>query len=173
MLGVAILSAFTFYESKAAAPIMPHRISSSRTASTTLARVFLHGMSLYSLLQWLPLFYQVVMVKTVLQSAVLLLPTSAVSVIAPTGGVILVGLAKVGYRWSIRISWALTAAGTGVLVLLDTDSSSQFPTDFQFTGGGNRYVAANESVVAVGLRILQYIVMQPQDAKRFRIGCGE
>lgn len=124
LLGVAILFVFAFWEGKPAAPIMPHRIFRSRTASATLVGVFLHGVSMYSLLQWLPLLYQAIMAKTVLQSAVSLLPTSAVSVVAAVGGVIVVGLANVGYRWSIRLSWALTAAGTGILLLLGTDSST-------------------------------------------------
>lgn len=123
LIGVAILVAFGFYESKPSNPIMPYRIFESKTAFATLAGVFFHGVSLYSLLQWLPLLYQAVMAKTVLQSAVSLLPTSAVSVVSAVAGVTVVGLANVGYGWSIRISWALTAAGTGILVLLDPDSS--------------------------------------------------
>jgi hypothetical protein len=105
---------------------MPHRIFKSKTASATLIGVFLHGLSLYSLLQWLPLLYQSVMAKTVLQSAVALLPTSIVSVVAAVAGVAVVGLANIGYLWSIRISWILTAVGSGVLVLLDTESSVSF-----------------------------------------------
>ena len=66
------------------------------------------------------------MAKTVLQSAVLLLPTSALSVVAAIGGVTVVGLASIGYRWSIPVSWALTAAGSGILVLLGTESSASF-----------------------------------------------
>jgi hypothetical protein len=64
------------------------------------------------------------MAKTVLQSAVFLLPTSAMSVVSAVGGVTVVGLANIGYRWSIRIAWAFTAAGTGILVLLDADSTA-------------------------------------------------
>jgi hypothetical protein len=64
------------------------------------------------------------MAKTVLQSAVSLLPTSAISVVAAVGGVTVVGLANIGYRWSIRIAWAFTAVGTGLLVLLDGDSTA-------------------------------------------------
>ena len=105
---------------------MPYRIFCSKTASAALAGVFLHGVSLYSLLQWLPLLYQAVMAKTVLQSAVLLLPTSVVSVVAAVSGITVVGLANIGYRWSIRISWALTAVRTGILVLLGTNSSVSF-----------------------------------------------
>jgi MFS family permease len=124
LLGVAILVAFAFYEGKAITPIMPHRIFKSRTASATLIGVFIHGVSLYSLLQWLPLLYQAVMAKTVLQSAVSLLPTSAISVVAAVDGVTVVGLANIGYCWSIRIAWAFTAVGTGLLVLLDGDSTA-------------------------------------------------
>jgi hypothetical protein len=124
MLGVAILSMFAFYESRPIAPIMPYRIFNSKTASATLIGAFLHGASLYSLLQWLPLLYQAVMAKTVLQSAVSLLPTSATSVAAAVGGVMMVGLANIGYRWSIRISWAITAVGTGLLILLSADSTA-------------------------------------------------
>ncbi|KAI1678131.1 Permease major facilitator superprotein [Pyrenophora tritici-repentis] len=124
LFGVTILVAFAFYEGKAITPIMPHRIFKSRTASATLLSVFIHGVSLYSLLQWLPLLYQAIMAKTVLSSAVTLLPTSATSVVAAVGGVTIVGLANIGYRWSIRVAWAFTAAGTGLLVLLDADSTA-------------------------------------------------
>jgi hypothetical protein len=64
------------------------------------------------------------MAKTVLQSAVSLLPTSAISVVAAVGGVTVVGLANIGYRWGIRIAWAFTAVGTGLLVFLDADSTA-------------------------------------------------
>ncbi|KAI1179728.1 major facilitator superfamily domain-containing protein [Nemania sp. FL0916] len=124
LIGAAILIVFAIYESKPTAPIMPHRIFRSKTVSATLTGVFLHGASLYSLLQWLPLFYRAVMTKTVLQSAVTLLPASATSVVAAVLGVTVVGMANMGYVWSIRISWALTAAGTGLLILLGTSSSS-------------------------------------------------
>lgn len=123
LLGVTILAAFALYERNPEFPIMPHRLFKSRTASATLAGVFFHGASLYSLLQWLPLLYQAVMGKSVLQSAVSLLPTSAVSVVAAVGGVAVVGVANIGYRWTIRTSWVLMAAGTGLLILLNIGSS--------------------------------------------------
>jgi MFS family permease len=51
LLGVAILLAFAFYEGRAIAPMMPHRIFKSKTASATLIGAFIHGVSSYSLLQ--------------------------------------------------------------------------------------------------------------------------
>ncbi|KAI1126025.1 major facilitator superfamily domain-containing protein [Nemania abortiva] len=126
LLGVVILIVFAVYERRPSSPVMPYRIFHSRTPVSTLVGVFFHGMSLYSLLQWLPLLYQAVALETVLKSAVTLLPTSAVSVLSAVAGVTIAGVANVGYRWSIRLSWILTVVGTGVLVLLDTSSSDDF-----------------------------------------------
>ncbi|KAI0104838.1 major facilitator superfamily domain-containing protein [Nemania sp. FL0031] len=126
LLGAAIFVIFAVYERKPPSPVMPYRIFHSRTPISTLAGVFFHGMSLYSLLMWLPLLYQSVALETVLQSAVTLLPTSFVSVLSAVAGVTIVGIANIGYRWSIRLSWVLTVAGTGVLILLDTSSSAAF-----------------------------------------------
>ncbi|ORY70956.1 major facilitator superfamily domain-containing protein [Pseudomassariella vexata] len=128
LLGTAILATFAVYERRPTAPIMLYRIFQSKTASATFIGVFFHGMSLYSLLQWLPLMYQAVMAQTVLQSAVTLLPTSFISVIGAVIGISVVGMANIGYRWSIRLSWILTTAGTGILVLLDAHSSTTFRT---------------------------------------------
>jgi hypothetical protein len=126
LLGAAALIAFAVYERRPSLPVMPYRIFHSRTAVSALVGVFFHGMSLYSLLQWLPLLYQAVTLETVLQSAITLLPTSAVSVLSAVAGVTIVGVANIGYRWSIRLSWIFTVAGTGILVLLDTSSSANF-----------------------------------------------
>ncbi|VUC30987.1 unnamed protein product [Clonostachys rosea] len=123
LIGVAALFSFAFYEGKPVAPIMPHRLFKSRTATATLFGVFFHGVLLYSLLQWLPLLYQACMSKTVLQSAVLLIPGSAACVTAAVGGVTAIGLAKTGYKWTIGISWVLITIGTGILVLFDSNSS--------------------------------------------------
>lgn len=78
------------------------------------------------MLQWLPLLYQAIPFETVLQSAVTLLPTSIASVISAAVGVIVVGAVGKGYRWSISFSWALTAVGSGLLILLDEHSSAAF-----------------------------------------------
>ncbi|KAI1154288.1 major facilitator superfamily domain-containing protein [Nemania diffusa] len=124
LLGAGILIAFAVYERRTSLPVIPYRIFHSRTPVSALVGVFFHGMSLYSLLQWLPLLYQAVALETVLQSAVTLLPTSAVSVLSAVAGVAIVGVANIGYRWSIRLSWLFTVVGTGVLVLLDANSSA-------------------------------------------------
>lgn len=124
ILGVVLLVAFAVYERFPETPLMPHRLFYSRTAVVTLIGSFFHGMSLFSLLQWLPLLYQAALFETVLLSAVILLPTSVATVIFAIAGVTAVGAVGKGYRWAISLSWALTTAGTGLLLLLDVDSSA-------------------------------------------------
>ncbi|KAI1460396.1 MFS general substrate transporter [Annulohypoxylon moriforme] len=124
LLGFAVLAGFAIYEAKPEAPVMPHRLFRSRTAVVTLCGGFVHGMTLYTLLQYLPLFYQAVMLQTRILSAVSLLPTSIASVIGAISSVIAIGKAGVGYKPRIWLSWALVTLGTGLFLLLDTSSSA-------------------------------------------------
>lgn len=123
VIGVALLVALGFYEARPKNPVIPHRLFYSRTAKSTLLGNFMHGAILFTVLQYLPLFYQAVELKTVIGSAVTLLPTSIVSVIAAACGVIIVGVVGKGYVWTIRLFWVELTLGTGLLALLDSDSS--------------------------------------------------
>ncbi|KAI2620646.1 MFS general substrate transporter [Hypomontagnella submonticulosa] len=124
LLGVAILVVFAVYEAKPEAPVIPHKILRSRTAKITVCGAFMHGMTLYTLLQYLPLFYESVMLDTRIGSAVSLLPTSVISVVSAIASVIAIGKAGIGYKQRIWLSWVLATLGTGVLILLDPSSSS-------------------------------------------------
>lgn len=123
LLGAGLLCAFMLYEFRVpSVPIFPLRLFGSRTANLTLVGNFVHGASLYALLQYLPLFYQAVTLNTAIGAAVRLLPTSVVSVVFAVVGVIMVGVVGKGYRWPIRAYWAVLALGTGLLGLLRADS---------------------------------------------------
>lgn len=123
LLGLAVLAIFALYESRAVSPILPHYIFRSRTASLVLLGSFIHGALLFTLLQYLPLFYQAIMLETRIESAVSLLPTSIVSVLSAMLAAIAVGIVGKGYRWGIWLSWAFVALGTGLLTLMDPSSS--------------------------------------------------
>jgi hypothetical protein len=83
---------------------------------------FIHGMILISLLQYLPLFYQAVQLKTAISSAVFLLPTVMISVLVTAVSMMMVPVFG-RYVWLLRISWVITALGTGVLALSRVDAS--------------------------------------------------
>ncbi|KAI1764223.1 MFS general substrate transporter [Hypoxylon sp. FL1150] len=124
LLGAALLGLFGWYEAKPEAPVIPHRILRNRTAIVTLCGAFIHGMTLFTLLQYIPLFYQAVLLDTRLTSAVSLLPTSIVSVVSAIGSVIAIGKAGRGYRPRIWLFWGLSTLGTGLLITLNSSSTS-------------------------------------------------
>ncbi|KAF9878810.1 Major facilitator superfamily domain, general substrate transporter [Colletotrichum karsti] len=121
LLGVAMIAVFAWYESKPAAPIIPHRLFQSKTGNMALVGGFVHGMVLISLLQYLPLFYQAVQLETAISAAVCLLPTVIVSVVVAAVSMMMVPLFG-GYVWLLRLSWVITALGTGLLALFTVDS---------------------------------------------------
>ena len=121
-LGLVIIAAFVWYESRPKYPIVPLRLFKSRTASSTLAGAFVHGVLLTAILQYLPLLYQSVELQSVIASAVSILPASVVSVVAAVGAMGLVSLAGGWYTWVIRGSWVMLTVGTGILALLDPGS---------------------------------------------------
>lgn len=123
VVGVALMVALGFYEARPKNPVIPHRLFYSHTAKSTLLGNFMHGAILFTVLQYLPLFYQAVELETVIGSAVTLLPTSVLCVIAAAGVVIIVGIVGKGYVWTIRIFWVELTLGTGLLALLGSDSS--------------------------------------------------
>ncbi|PNY26684.1 Major facilitator superfamily transporter [Tolypocladium capitatum] len=124
ILGIAVLAIFTVYESKPTAPLMPHRLFRSRTASLTLFGSFIHGMLLFPLLQYLPLFYQAIILDTRIQVALTMLPTNVICVLAAFVSAIAVGILGRGYRWGIWLSWIFTTLGAGLLILMDPSTSS-------------------------------------------------
>ncbi|KAG6031454.1 hypothetical protein E4U41_007566 [Claviceps citrina] len=123
LMGIAILAVFAAFEARPAAPIMPHRLFRPPTASLTLSGGFLHGMILYPLLQYLPLFYQAINLETRMQAAVSLLPTNVISIVCAVLSSVLVGIMGKGYRWGVWVSWTLTALGAGLLLLMSPASS--------------------------------------------------
>lgn len=126
VLGAAILSGFVAYESRPEEPILPHRLFRTRTAVVSLLGAFVHGVSLYALLQYLPLFYQAIALDTATGAAVALLPTSCISVIAAVAAAIIVAGIGKGYRIGLWLVWGLVTLGTGLLLLLDETSTGHF-----------------------------------------------
>lgn len=122
--GAVVLVTFAVYERYPSSPLMPHRFFGSLTANMTLAGGFVHGMILFSVLLYLPLFYQAVNLESPIGAAVSLLPTSVTSVAVAAGSMILISIVGGGYRWVIRTSWVLLTLGAGILTLLDLDSNS-------------------------------------------------
>ena len=75
------LIAFAFYERYPARAVFPYRIFKSATARVTLFGAFIHGLILYALLTYLPLYYESARLEAPLQADISILPFCAVVVV--------------------------------------------------------------------------------------------
>ncbi|KAK5993203.1 MFS transporter L2 [Cladobotryum mycophilum] len=130
VIGVLVLGVFVWYESKPAEPMFPYRIFRNRTAAATLVGSFIHGMVLYTLIAYVPLFFQAIFLEAPLQSAISLIPFFAV-LMAFTG------IAAMGvewtrrYVWSIWAGWLMLAVGVGLFSLWGTYKNLAESAGFQ------------------------------------------
>ncbi|OAF99628.1 MFS general substrate transporter [Paraphaeosphaeria sporulosa] len=122
-VGVVMLVVFAWYESKPAAPIIPRRLFQTNAGNMALVGGFIHGMVFISLLQYLPLFYQAVQLKTAISSAIFLLPTVIISVLVTAVSMMMVPMFG-GYKWLLVVSWVVTALGSGLLALFGVEFST-------------------------------------------------
>jgi hypothetical protein len=116
---------FVFHErSFAANPLIPLIIFKNRSCAVTFFCTTLHGLVLWCLLYYLPLYYEAVKELSPIQAGLAVLPETLTLV--PVS--IMTGLLitwRGSYRWAIWTGWLVTTVGMGLLPLLDVGT----PTD--------------------------------------------
>lgn len=122
IIGALVLVIFGIYESKPAAPVLPYRIFRNTTAVVALIGAAVHGAVLYSMILYLPLFFQAVMLETPFRSAVSVLPTSACTIGFSIVGVLAVEVVR-RYRWGVIANSLLMTSGVGLWALWQNSSS--------------------------------------------------
>jgi hypothetical protein len=121
-IGAIILALFAFYETRPAEPVFLYRILNNRTAVVTLIGSAAHGAILYSMMLYLPLFFQAVLLETPFESGISLLPTSACVVGFSIFGVVTVEMLR-RYRWGVILNGLLMTIGVGLWALWQPSSS--------------------------------------------------
>jgi hypothetical protein len=115
---------FLFYEGfYASNPFIRLSIFRNRTTSITYLCSFLHGVILWSLIFYLPLYYEVVKGFTPTQAGIAVFPETFT--VAPASLIMGIIVSRTGrYRFGVWIGWLLTTIGTGLLCLLDVHTSN-------------------------------------------------
>ncbi|KAL1897369.1 hypothetical protein Sste5346_004105 [Sporothrix stenoceras] len=123
IIGPFVVLFFGYYEWYwAKEPIISRRIFNNRDMLLTYVMTILHGAILWSLLYFLPLYYQGVQGYKPIVSAVAVLPETLT--VAPAAAAVGVIAGITGrYRWSLWIGWFLTTLGSGLLLLLGPNTS--------------------------------------------------
>ena len=136
VVGVGVLGVFVAYEGseRVKEPALPLRLFRSRTAVVSFVGSFVHGMVVYCLLLYLPLFFQAVLLESPLQSAVSLLPLSIITVAVSVLSAVSVELFR-RYRWNIWVGWGMLSVGLGLLSLLGQNASTAVKFSAQVVAG--------------------------------------
>ena len=134
-LGIAGLITFIAYEETVAAePLIRLVIFKNQTAAVSYSATVIHGMILWSLLYYLPLYYEAVKGFSPIVSGVALFPETFT--VAPASVAVGILITVTGrYRWAIWGGWVLTVLGTGLLYLLDVDTSTASWIFINLVGG--------------------------------------
>ena len=123
LLGVAGLGAFCLWEAFGAKyTLVP--MSLFKTLSTSLAFFmdFVHGIILWAILYYMPLFFEGAQGFTPTLAGVSALPQSLT--VVPCAAVVGIVAAKTAhYRWALWVGWTLTTLGTGLLCLFTPSTS--------------------------------------------------
>lgn len=118
ILGTCGLFVFVMYEIHVAkTPLIPLPIFSNRTAAVNYIGTFIHGMVLWCLLYYLPLYYEAVKQYSPIIAGVAVFPETFT--VAPASIIVGVAVSMTGrFRWAIWSGWSLTVLGMGLLYLL-------------------------------------------------------
>ena len=123
ILGIAGGLAFVVYESfKAESPLIPMHIFANRTAAVNYFGTLVHGIVLWCLLYYLPLYYEAVKAYSPIIVGVAVFPETFT--VAPASIIVGVLVSITGrFRWAIWSGWTLTVLGLGLLYLLGPETS--------------------------------------------------
>ncbi|TVY37590.1 Efflux pump [Lachnellula subtilissima] len=123
ILGVVGLAAFVVYEAKVPVdPITRIAIFKQRTALISYLGTFLHGVILWCLLYYMPLYYECVKGYSPTISGVAAFPETFT--VAPASVVVGVLVSRWGrFRWAVWTGWFLSVLGMGLLYLLGPDTT--------------------------------------------------
>ena len=124
ILGASGLIGFILFEEYVAPePLIRLVVFKNRTAAVTYIGTFIQGMVLWSLLYYLPLYYEAIKGLSPTLSGIAVFPETFT--VAPASVVVGILITKTGrYRWAIWGGWVLSTLGTGLLFLLDVNTST-------------------------------------------------
>ncbi|KFY26183.1 hypothetical protein V491_01412 [Pseudogymnoascus sp. VKM F-3775] len=116
--------AFLFYSKYLASdPLIKGSIFHGSTAKVGYFGTFIHGVIVWSMLYYMPLYYEVTKNFNPIESGVAIFPFTFTT--APAAIVVGLVITKTGkYRPSIWVGWILTAIGLGLLIILKEDTTT-------------------------------------------------
>ncbi|CAI6281877.1 unnamed protein product [Periconia digitata] len=121
--GVGMLVFIYHQEYIASEPLIRTSVFKTRTSAITYLVTVIHGILLWSILYYLPLYFEAVKGMTPMMTGVAIFPWTFT--VAPAAGITGAVIAKAGYyRWAMWTGWFLSTFGTGLLIYLEADTTT-------------------------------------------------
>jgi MFS family permease len=122
LAGVTLLGTLAWYERKPLQPVFPYHLFKNTTTSAAILSGAIHGLLMYTVQAYLPLFFQAVFLQTTIQSAISTLPFCVVFVgFSAISGVIVNRLRR--YRLVLMVGWVLMTTFLGLLCIVRRDTA--------------------------------------------------
>jgi len=118
LTGVALLIIIAWYERKPLNLVFPYRIFKNTTTRAAISSGTIHGLLIYTVQTYLPLFFQAVFLRTTIQSAISTLPFCASFVGFSAISGIVVNLMR-RYRLVLLTGWLLMTAFFGITLFCE------------------------------------------------------
>ncbi|PMD33262.1 MFS general substrate transporter [Hyaloscypha variabilis F] len=124
ILGIAGLVAFAPYELYVAKePMVRFSIFNNWSSRLVYFQTFIHGLILWSLLYYLPIYYEAVKDFSPIITGIAVFPETFT--VAPASIVVGIITSITGrYKWALWVGWVLTVLGMGLLYLQDVHTST-------------------------------------------------
>ena len=135
IFGTILLIAFVACEDLTTKePMIPYRLFQTRTGAASLLGAFLHGIIVFGVLFYLPIYFEGVIGDSPLRAAVealgLALAVTAFAIVAALA----IDVVR-RYAWSVWMGWITTAVGMGLMVMLNTTTGQSARVGYQILAG--------------------------------------
>ncbi|KAL1603938.1 hypothetical protein SLS60_005530 [Paraconiothyrium brasiliense] len=132
----------------AAEPLIRTSVFKNRTAAITYLSAVIHGIILWSVLYYLPLYFQAVKGMSPIMSGIAIFPWTFT--VAPAAGIAGFLIAKTGnYRTITWVGWFLATFGNGLLIYLKTDTKTVAWIFLNLVGGAGAGMLFASMAIAV------------------------
>jgi hypothetical protein len=132
--GSVLLVSFILYEKHAQEPILRPTLFMFRTSTMAFLGSFIHGIVLWSLIFYLPLYFEAVVLQQPLQAVKSMIPLIlTVSPMAIVSALIVEWSRR--YGWLNRAAWVMLVVGLGTMALLGVGTSKAMYSGLQIPVG--------------------------------------
>lgn len=143
-----LIALLIFIESKVAEPLLPPRLFKSRTISAVLATNWFFGMTFFSMVYYLPIYFQVVREDSAMWSGIRLIPMELlIAVFATFSGVF---ISKTGiFKPLLPIGMGLLTLCVGLITMFGEDTPWSKVYGFTVIGGAGLGCMFSSAIIAL------------------------